>query len=164
MSADQEHDQREDGDGSDPDGESGAEPASKKALLKEKTGGDLLKKGTPPKISFRSDATIAPNSTARERFFEGKEAVVFAHDPDENTLLIAPLDDYDPDAEDEYSLSDENTVTSKPVCQKIGLELDATYRYDIEWDDEFGAVKIDLDQDPEEASQKQSDDGDDSDD
>jgi hypothetical protein len=159
MSADQEHDRREDADGGDLNEESDAEPASKKDLLKQKTGGDLLKKGTPPKISFRSDATIAPNSTARERFFEGNEAVVFAYDPDEDTLLIAPLDNYDPDAEDEYSLSEESTVTSKPVCKKIGLELDATYRYDIEWDGELEAVRVDLDQDPEEASQSQGDDG-----
>jgi hypothetical protein len=159
MSADQEHDRREDADSGDFNEESDAEPASKKDLLKQKTGGDLLKKGTPPKISFRSDATIAPNSTARERFFEGNEAVVFAYDPDEDTLLIAPLDNYDPDAEDEYSLSEESTVTSKPVCKKIGLELDATYRYDIEWDGELEAVRVDLDQDPEEASQSQGDDG-----
>lgn len=152
MSADQHHDQN--GDDS-PDDSSEAD--DKLELLQEKTGSEVLEKGTPPLISFRKDNTIAPNSTAAEEFFAGHESVVFAHDEDTNELWMVPRDTHDPDDDRQYKLPDEIdgyfNITSKPIFNKVGLDLDGTYRYSPDWDDEIEAVRIDLDQEPEEYRQ-----------
>jgi hypothetical protein len=150
MSTETEGDSELDGD----DGSRGEEALNKKELIQQKTGSDILEKGTPARISVRRNSTIAPNSTAAEQFFEDAQALSFAYNEETNTLWMIPLEEATPDAEDEYSVPDETdggfSITSKPICRKAGIDFDATYRYTPEWDDEFGAVKIDLDQDAEE--------------
>ena len=137
--------------------DTGEEPLNKKELIRQQTDSDLLQKGTPPMISFRQDHTIAPNSTAVDRFFASAEGVSFAYNPDENALWIIPLDNHDPSAEDEYKLTENKDITSKPIFDKIGLEIDATHRYNPEWDDEFEALMVDLDQDAEKVGQNTND-------
>lgn len=150
MSTDTDGDAPSDGD----DDSHNAGSRSKKELIQEETGSDILEKGTPARISVRRNSTIAPNSTAAEQFFADEKAVSFAYNEDTNVLWMIPLAEATPDAEDEYAVPDEIdggfSITSKPICKKAGIDFDTTYRFTPEWDDEFEAVKIDLDQEPEE--------------
>lgn len=126
---------------------------SKKELFEEKKDVPLMTKGAQGYISFRRDCSIAPNSTVVDQYLRGYSAVSFAYDDGANDLWMIPLDDYDEDAEDEYKLPDEFdgsfSIASRPIFNKVGLDFDATHRYNPEWDDDVEALCIDLDQEPD---------------
>lgn len=126
---------------------------SKKELFEEKMDVPLMTKGAQGYISFRRDCSIAPNSTVVDQYLRGYSAISFAYDEDANDLWMIPLDAYDEDAEDEYKLPDEFdgsfSITSRPIFNKVGLDFDASHRYNPEWDDDIEALRIDLDQEPD---------------
>lgn len=125
----------------------------KKERFREKTGVSLMDKGPQGYISFRRDCSIAPNSTVVNQHLRGHSAVSFAYDDGANELWMIPLSNYNEDAEDEYKLPDEFdgsfSIASRPIFNKVGLDFDATHRYNPEWDDDVEALCIDLDQEPD---------------
>ncbi|MHC3381685.1 hypothetical protein [Haloarcula sp. H-GB5] len=126
---------------------------SKKRLFEKEMDVSLMTKGAQGYISFRRDYSIAPNSTVVDQYLRGYSAISFAYDENANDLWMVPLEVYDQDAEDEYKLPDELdgsfSITSRPIFNKVGLDFDASHRYNPEWDDDVEALCIDLDQEPD---------------
>lgn len=158
-----------DEDGEKPDSENSAATTggkSKKELFEAKKDVPLMTKGAQGYISFRRDCSIAPNSTVVDQYLRGYSAISFAYDEGGNDLWMIPLDSYDEDAEDEYKLPDEFdgsfSITSRPIFNKVGLDFDASHRYNPEWDNDVEALCIDLDQEPD--IYRQSSDGEDGED
>jgi hypothetical protein len=138
-----------DGSGSGSGSENG--PQSKKQRLIQERG-STIKKGSKGFISIRSDC-VAPNKDVRKRYFDEAQSVSFIHDEepgDEGELWIIPLEK-PPEEDDEYKVADDPetpfTFSSRPLLEKIGMtKIVKPRRYDYEWDEEFEAICIDLDQ------------------
>ena len=130
---------------------SGNGPQSKKQRLIQERG-STIKKGSKGFISIRSDC-VAPNKDVRKRYFDEAQSVSFIHDQepgDEGELWIIPLEK-PPEEDDEYKVADDPetpfTFSSRPLLEKIGMtKIVKPRRYDYEWDEEFEAICIDLDQ------------------
>jgi hypothetical protein len=138
-------------DGSGSGSGSGNKPQSKKQRLIQERG-STIKKGSKGFISIRSDC-VAPNKDVRKRYFDEAQSVSFIHDEepgDEGELWIIPLEK-PPEEDDEYKVADDPetpfTFSSRPLLEKIGMtKIVKPRRYDYEWDEEFEAICIDLDQ------------------
>ena len=138
-------------DGSGSGSGSGNGPQSKKQRLIQERG-STIKKGSKGFISIRSDC-VAPNKDVRKRYFDEAQSVSFIHDQepgDEGELWIIPLEK-PPEEDDEYKVADDPetpfTFSSRPLLEKIGMtKIVKPRRYDYEWDEEFEAICIDLDQ------------------
>ena len=138
-------------DGSGSGSGSGNKPQSKKQRLIQERG-STIKKGSKGFISIRSDC-VAPNKDVRKRYFDEAQSVSFIHDQepgDEGELWIIPLEK-PPEEDDEYKVADDPetpfTFSSRPLLEKIGMtKIVKPRRYDYEWDEEFEAICIDLDQ------------------
>jgi len=138
-------------DGSGSGSGSGNGPQSKKQRLIQERG-STIKKGSKGFISIRSDC-VAPNKDVRKRYFDEAQSVSFIHDEepgDEGELWIIPLEK-PPEEDDEYKVADDPetpfTFSSRPLLEKIGMtKIVKPRRYDYEWDEEFEAICIDLDQ------------------
>ena len=138
-------------DGSGSGSGSGNGPQSKKQRLIQERG-STIKKGSKGFISIRSDC-VAPNKDVRKRYFDESQSVSFIHDEepgDEGELWIIPLEK-PPEEDDEYKVADDPetpfTFSSRPLLEKIGMtKIVKPRRYDYEWDGEFEAICIDLDQ------------------
>ena len=138
-------------DGSGSGSGSGNGPQSKKQRLIQERG-STIKKGSKGFISIRSDC-VAPNKDVRKRYFDEAQSVSFIHNEepgDEGELWIIPLEK-PPEEDDEYKVADDPetpfTFSSRPLLEKIGMtKIVKPRRYDYEWDEEFEAICIDLDQ------------------
>jgi len=138
-------------DGSGSGSGSGNGPQSKKQRLIQERG-STIKKGSKGFISIRSDC-VAPNKDVRKRYFDEAQSVSFIHDEepgDGGELWIIPLEK-PPEEDDEYKVADDPetpfTFSSRPLLEKIGMtKIVKPRRYDYEWDEEFEAICIDLDQ------------------
>ncbi|SNR57583.1 hypothetical protein [Halorubrum vacuolatum] len=93
----------------------------------------------------------------RRKYFDGKEAVLFTYDEDDNEIALIPLDQYfDRDFVTKIDNEDNSAViAASGFFKDRGMMPEQTIRYRPEWDESLGGdnvdggLRIDLDQEPE---------------
>lgn len=110
-------------------------------------------------ISVREGGELGPNSTVTKRYLEGAEAVMLAYNETANEIVIIPLAEHY-DKPNVYGLhdGDQPTIAARIFLKSYGLLPETTLRYTPEYDETIGpdavegGLRIDLDQDAEEAT------------
>lgn len=107
-------------------------------------------------VSIRSSGLISPNRYTTKRYLEGYEGVLIFYNESNNTLVIKPVNNYEPDEGRKFPLNLENSdAASFSAATLFGNhniekpDENHTHRYYHDWDDELEALFLDLDEDPE---------------
>lgn len=119
----------------------------------EEAGWTSFKKGGKKYVTIRQGEAIGPNSTVVEEHLSDSGAVQLYYHEDQNQVGIEPISEYDPTDDRLYKINPDSsgsvTINARAFMKHHDIQHDQTVRYTPEWDEDFGLLVVDLEQEGE---------------